>query len=100
MKDLQQRLNRMDALNMKLIKGYNVEDIINDLQNETNQKINLQNELKQITKKLSQKEKTNLILLNKTQRLTATLTLQHGLNGNDEHSEELTDFDHVEEINE
>merc|ERR1712087_269103 len=50
--DLQQRLDEMERLNMKLIKGYNLEDVINDLQNEQNQKLNLQNELKQITKKL------------------------------------------------
>eukprot|EP01084_Bolivina_argentea_P181425 313331_1 len=96
MKDTQASLTEMEQLNLKLIKGYNIEDVINDLQHEKNQNINLQNELKQITKQLCQKEKTNLVLLKRNNTLTQTLS------GDtyriDEEDEESTHFDHMDQI--
>ncbi len=83
----------MEQLYIKLIKGYNLSDVINHLQISKNQKLNLQNELKEMAKK----EKTNLILLNKNKLLTQTLELSKttiDINSD----EESTYFDHIEQI--
>jgi len=95
-KDLQEKYNEMESLNIKLIKGYNLTDVINDLQNERNQRINLQNQLKQSTKRLAKKEKTNLVLLDENRRLSKTDNID-ALHPFAE-DEESTYFDHTEEM--